>query len=132
MEMRRLAAVLGLAVLLAAPGCSRAPGDPDGLGLSANVPAEAASIRGDIKEVDRSRGGLRFLVEQNPARGAGEPIAWVDVVRETRVLARTDGRTADASSAELAVGTRVQVWFTGPVRESFPVQATGGTVLIER
>lgn len=130
--MKRLAAVFGLVALcLAAPGCSRAPGDPDGPGLSANVPAEAASIRGDIKEVDRSRGGLRFLVEQNP-RGAGEPIAWVDVDRDTRVLARTGGSTASASSAELAVGMRVQVWFTGPVRESFPVQATGGTVLIER
>lgn len=124
--------MFGLAVCLAAPGCSGAPGDPDGPGLSAGVPAEAASIRGDIKEVDRSRGGLRFLVEQNPARGAGEPIAWVDVDRDTRVLARTDGRTGSASSAELAVGMRVQVWFTGPVRESFPVQATGGTVLIER
>jgi len=30
------------------------------------------------------------------------------------------------------VGARVRVWFTGPVAESFPVQATAGTVLILR
>lgn len=124
--------MLALTVWLAAPGCSSAPGEPDRPGLSAGVPSESASIIGGIKEVDRRGGGLRILVEQVPARSAGEPIAWVTVNRGTRMLERADGRTGAASSTALAVGMRVQVWFTGPVAESFPVQATAGTVLVER
>jgi hypothetical protein len=131
-RMKRLAAMFALAACLVATGCSRGPGEPDGPGLSANVPSEAASIIGEIKEIDRSGGGLRILVEQIPTRSAGEPIAWVSVNDGTRVLQRTDGGTSRASASALAVGARVQVWFTGPILESFPVQTTGGTVLVER
>jgi len=124
--------MLALMACLAAAGCSGAPGDPDGPGLSASVPDESASIIGDIKQVEAGSGRVRMLVEQIPTRSAGEPVAWVTVTGRTRVLARADGRTTGAASSELTVGTRVQVWFTGPVAESFPVQATAGTVLIER
>jgi hypothetical protein len=130
--MKRLAAMFALAAWLAAAGCSGAPGEPDGPRLSASVPNETASIIGEIREIDRSGGGLRILVEQIPTRSAGEPIAWVSVNDGTRVLQRTDGGTARASAGALAVGARVQVWFTGPILESFPVQTTGGTVLIDR
>lgn len=124
--------MLALAACLAAPGCSGAPGEPDGPGLSASVPAESPSIIGDIKQVEQGSGTTRMLVEQIPTRSAGEPIAWITVTGRTRVLARADGHTSTASRGELVLGTRVQVWFTGPVAESFPVQATAGTVLIER
>lgn len=124
--------MLALAACLAAPACSGAPGEPDAPGLSARVPSESASIIGDIKQVEQSEGRTRILVEQVPTRSAGEPIAWITITGRTRVLARADGHTTDASARELVVGTRVQVWFTGPVMESFPVQATAGTVLIER
>lgn len=128
--MKRLTTA-ALAVLLAA--CAGAPGDPavDG-SANLNVPADAASIIGDVKQVEGGGQPTRILVEQIPTRSAGEPIAWVDVTPRTRILARSGGRTARASAAELAVGARVWVWFDGPVRESFPVQATGGTILIER
>ncbi|HST60661.1 MAG TPA: DUF3221 domain-containing protein [Longimicrobium sp.] len=36
------------------------------------------------------------------------------------------------TAADLAVGARVQAWFTGAVRESYPVQADAGTILVER
>ncbi|HEX5643131.1 MAG TPA: DUF3221 domain-containing protein [Thermoleophilia bacterium] len=39
-----------------------------------------------------------------------------------------DGRRGDAS--DLAQGARIAVWFEGPVRESYPVQATAGVVQI--
>jgi hypothetical protein len=71
-------------------------------------------------------------VEQIPTRSAGYPIAWIAVPRGTDVVQRAGGSVSRGSSQELAVGLRVQVWFTGPVAESYPVQATAGTVLIER
>lgn len=130
--MKRSAAIFALAGFLVAAACSRGPGEPDGPGLSANVPDEAASIIGDIKQVEQSNGRLRILVEQIPTRSAGEPIAWITVGAGARVLERQDGRATRSSASGLTVGTRVWVWFTGPVMESFPVQATAGTVVIER
>lgn len=129
--MKKMPLIAALAACFAAGACSSAPGEPDAPGsASVSVPADAASIIGDVKEVEDGR--ARILVEQIPTRSAGEPIAWVDVTPQTRILVRENGTTARGTAASLAVGTRVQVWFTGPVRESFPVQATGGTILIER
>jgi hypothetical protein len=96
------------------------------------VPTEAASIIGDIAQVERTGGRLRILVEQIPTRSAGYPIAWIAVEPRTAVVERAGSSVSRGSSAELAVGMRVQAWFTGPVAESYPVQATAGTVLIER
>lgn len=130
--MKRRTAMLALALCLAAPACSGAPGEPDGPGLSASVPTDAASIIGDVREVERMEGRIRILVEQIPTRSAGYPIAWISVNRRTDVVQRAGGSVSRGSSAELAEGMRVQVWFTGPVAESYPVQATAGTILIER
>lgn len=130
MPRTRRTAIFALAVCLAAPACTRLPGEP---ALQASVPADAASIIGEITQVERSDDGpLRILVEQIPSRSAGEPIAWITVNRRTDVLQRAGGSLSAASPAEFEVGMRVQVWFTGPVAESFPVQATAGTILIER
>jgi hypothetical protein len=54
------------------------------------------------------------------------------VPRGARVLASSGGTVTGASAADLVTGTRVRVWFKGPVAESFPVQAAAGTVLILR
>ncbi len=124
--------MLAMAACLAAPACSSAPGEPDGPGLSASVPTDAASIIGDITEVDRRNGGLRILVEQIPTRSAGYPVAWISVSPGTDVVRRADGSVSRGSSQELEVGMKVQVWFTGPVAESYPVQATAQTVVVER
>lgn len=129
MNRRILAAAL--AVLLAAPACGAA-GGPEQPTLSLNVPGESADIIGSVTQVERTGEEPRLLVEQVPTRSTGYPIASVYVTPRTRILARSGGRTTRATAADLAVGTRVQVWFTGPVRESYPVQADAGTLLIER
>ena len=130
--MKRLTATFAVAACLAAPACTRGPGEPDGPGLSASVPTEAASIIGDITQVEQGEDRLRILVEQIPTRSAGHPIAWIAVNRRTTIVLRAGGALSRGSPAELEVGVRVQAWFTGPVAESYPVQATAGTVLIER
>jgi hypothetical protein len=130
--MKRLTVLCALAACLAASACSSAPGELDGTSQTASAPTEAASIIGDIAQVERTNGRLRILVEQMPTRSAGYPVAWIAVNRETAVVQRAGGSVSRGSSAELAVGMRVQAWFSGPVAESYPVQATAGTVLIER
>jgi beta-N-acetylhexosaminidase len=131
--MTRLALAAVLALCLAAPACTGGPGDPEQPGaLSVSVPDEAASIIGEVKQVEGSGGVRRFLVEQIATRSAGYPIARVFVSPQTRILVRSGGRTSRGTMADLAVGARVQAWFTGPVRESYPVQADAGTILVER
>lgn len=112
-----------LAAALAA-GC----GMPSG----ATLPSEAPSFEGTIQQSSAIQGGRRILVEASPPVAGKEPAAHVTVLSGAAVLAGSGGRIARASADELVVGARVRVWFTGPVAESFPVQATAGTVLILR
>src|SRR5687768_1365102 len=90
-RMKRLTAVFAVAACLAAPACTRGPGEPDGPGLSASVPTDAASIIGDITQVERGEDRIRILVEQIPTRSAGHPIAWIAVTRRTTVVERAGG-----------------------------------------
>jgi hypothetical protein len=132
--MKRMVLAAALAMMLGAPACSGGSGEPS-LPRSASlvVPGDAASIIGDVTEVEGGAGRrVRILVEQIPTRSAGHPIAWIAITDRTRILARSGAETSRASLAEVAVGTRVWVWFDGPVAESFPVQAQAGTLLIER
>jgi hypothetical protein len=130
-RIKQLVVILGIACMAAA-GCARGPGEPDAAAPAASVPSAGASIIGDIAQVERTDGRLRILVQQIPTRSAGYPSAWIAVGADTDVLQRAHGSVARASAGELVVGMRVQAWFTGPVMESFPVQTTAGTILIER
>ena len=131
--MKRLAVAAVLALCLAAPACTGGPGDPEQPGaLNASVPGETASIIGEVKQVEGPAERRSLLVEQIATRSAGYPIAWVYVSPQTRVLVRSGGRTSRGTAADVGVGARVQAWFTGGVRESYPVQADAGTILVER
>lgn len=116
--------------ILTLTGCTDPPGDastpagPDADALEA-VLRESPSIRG---ELTGRLGSGRILVEEDPDEIRAYAKAWVDLERATRVF-RADGTRA--STDDLTSGLRVSVWFTGPVRESYPVQAVGDVVLIE-
>jgi hypothetical protein len=125
--MRNVFAIAALAACLTMQACNGAPGGPDGPGLDV-IPDDAASIIGDVTQAE----GPRILVEQIPTRSAGYPVAWVSVSRRTTIVERGAGGVARSSASALTVGTRVQVWFNGPVMESYPVQAHAGTIVIER
>ena len=96
------------------------------------LPREVAGIRGLITEVRAPFGqveGFRIRVEQEPTRSAGTPKADVFVAPSTPVFQRVGHR---ASAAELRLCQELSIWFTGPVRESYPVQATARAIVIER
>lgn len=56
--------------------------------------------------------------------------ASVTVKEETRIYLEADGRRSEVEFNDLSVGQRVEVVFTGPVMESYPVQATAGEITV--
>jgi Protein of unknown function (DUF3221) len=98
---------------------------------SETAPATEPDIRGTVTKVNVSVEPRTVLVEEKPEESAGSPKASVQLTPETRVLKRAAGEVGRAAPEELAVGQTVSVWFSGPVMESYPVQATAATVVIE-
>ena len=104
-------------LLIAALGCE------DDSKSTKGIPADPPAIAGEITAATASS----IRVEENPADDWGSAKAEVRLTAHTRVLNR-DGRPAAA--AQLTVGQTVQAWFTGPVAESYPVQATADVIVI--
>ena len=119
------AAIAAMALLLALAGCAMAP-DDDAAAIGAGIPAGPASIHG---QVTRMPAPGNLLIEADPAQTSGSDKAAVQLAAKARVWHR-DGRTA--TPGDLAVGQTVSAWFTGPVRESYPLQADARAVVIER
>jgi hypothetical protein len=100
-------------------------------------PFRLPDIRGAIAEVEvfdkgTAEGALaRILIEGPGTDDTLYDVAWVEIMAATAIS--FDGETfAPPTLADLAPGRQVQVIFTGPVRESYPVQAVAGQVLIYR
>jgi hypothetical protein len=108
--MRTLAWIV---VAVAVAGCAASPlGEPSLTGLITNT------------------SGDRILVEENPQETAGSAKAAVRISEQTEILHSSGAR---ASRNDLLVGDRVRVWFTGPVAQSYPVQATAARIeILER
>jgi hypothetical protein len=70
-----------------------------------------------------------MLVEGEIADGTSFDKASVNVTKKAEVLYEGADGWSRYSFGELAVGDTVAVWFTGPVAESYPVQAAAGTVV---
>jgi len=88
-----------------------------------------ASIIGQITSVNRSGENIGSIrVEARPQDSAGSDKAVARIGQGTPVFG-LDGKAADFNA--LQVGQWVRVWFTGPVAESYPVQATASAVAID-
>ena len=85
----------------------------------------SAALQGGSTLAD-TRGSIR-VESGHPDPGSYDKavVAWDDATR----IARRDG--TPAAPDELAKGVTVSVWFTGPVRESYPVQAVAGLIVVE-
>jgi hypothetical protein len=130
---RALAALAVLAVLGSAVvgGCGGATAaQPASPSPSASPPSAPADITGVVKDVAISTGGDSLpvlLVVAGPGSTSSVDRASVRVTKDT-VVWTAEGVRGDA--ADLAKGEQVGVWFSGPVAESYPVQATAGVVRI--
>lgn len=150
-------AALMLAALTGCPGTPESGAPRGAPSASATIPSEPPSIAGAITTARTSevRGapadarpdqpvssddtGLAgpvidsthsILVEVDPTKTAGSDKAWVTIRRDTPVLSPNGMTVANPWSA-LMPGARVRVWFEGPVRESYPVQADAKLVVVD-
>jgi hypothetical protein len=103
------------------PGSRSQPSDRDAGDL---VATQAPSIQGTLTRVSQDR----ILVEEEPLDSSGSAKASVRLSKSTSVL-RNSG--SPASRDDLAVGQKVSVWYSGPVAESYPVQANAAAVRID-
>lgn len=108
--------LLAILIVACAPATPRASSGPP-------------SIEGRITAVDRSGDRIGTIrVEANPSESSGSDKAVVRITQSTEILR---GDSARVDFGALDNGQWVRVWFVGPVRESYPVQADAGRVQID-
>jgi hypothetical protein len=121
------ALVLTLAVALAACGTCNDCGPSVGHGPPpVNGPAGVPSVTGTASKVTSTS----FVVQDGKDPSGAALAASIKVPADTPVLRSSGGGFTKASLDDLQDGVAVQVWFTGPVAESYPVQATAGTIVL--
>ena len=109
---------------LVSSGCSPAVTDPSVSDATAAIPRTTPSIIGQVTAIALPM----VVVEEKPTEPHGSAKAGVRITEGTQVLRQGEGVV---SATELRVGQQVKVWFTGPVMESYPLQATAGVIVIE-
>jgi hypothetical protein len=133
---RALAALAVLVALWAAVAVVAGCGGPAGGGTSSPTPSAngRADITGVVRELTRTGadddGWPVLLVVGDSSAADSVDRASVRVTAGTTVWGPAGEGREELSAADLAVGERVAVWFTGPVAESYPVQATAGDIEI--
>jgi beta-N-acetylhexosaminidase len=92
-----------------------------------------ADVRGEVKKVT----GLRakdlvgnVLVEGSKEKDTQHDKASVTLTSKTKIYLWADGKKKDAKFTDVKEGSKVQCVFTGPVAESYPVQARASEVII--
>jgi Protein of unknown function (DUF3221) len=90
-------------------------------------------VRGAITRIESERRGkalARVLIEGVKESDTEVDKALVYVTAETGLFIKRGGERKPAEIAELKEGQRVEACFIGPVRESYPVQATAAEITI--
>jgi len=133
--MRRTLWIVGLVVaalvaLVPLAGCTAA----------LHAPTTTPDMSG-ARVVAKSGGGdtwsFRMEVDVDAAKqagiqdaGVGYTVASVRVDSKTVILRQTANGVEKASAQDVIGAAFLNVWFTGAVAESYPVQATTGTIVI--
>ena len=121
--LRSLAVATAIIALLA--GCRASQ--------TVDIPSDAPSIRGTItNSTAATTGDLlgSILVEEVPSDQSGSDKSSVRVGRDTRILVRGSAGLRRGTFADLHTGQIAEAWFTGPVMESYPTQATASVVVV--
>ena len=100
-------------------------------GCAPTPPGAAPTIpNGVITSMNAGADGLGSVLVESDDPDTTFDKASVSVTDKTTLLRETDNGYVEAVFAELAEGTRVDVWITGPVAESYPVQASADAMVI--
>lgn len=118
----RLAAALILAALSPLTAC---------LPPEIALPDREPDIRGEISEL-RPIDGSPDTIGTFVVRGSGNYDYALVIMREdTKLLFDPGDSTARSIGAvEITDGDTVEVWFEGPVAESYPVQGTAAAIVV--
>jgi len=124
-----LAAAVALVALslVAVVACGGSGGDP--AGDKTPPPVGAADITGRLSQLSLAADGTAsFLVVADPGTSGAYDRAMVRTTADTVVWAPAGEGRRTLASGDLRAGLRVAVRFTGPVAESYPVQAVAADV----
>ncbi len=108
-------------LLLSAFGCSAGQ---DGI----QETGSQVGIRGIIIDISLTEGGAAIMVEGQVEEDTVYDRASVKINSDTMIQKDDMSRLFEIS--DLRVGDRVEVYFAGPVAESYPVQGTAAIVRI--
>jgi hypothetical protein len=95
-----------------------------------SAPAGPPSIRGTITSLSPQAGQGVVLVEEHPQDQAGSAKASVTINAATRIYRGRVGASTKGSFSDLRNAQLVEIWFSGPVLTSYPVQATASVIVI--
>lgn len=124
-----IGARLALALVVLLVGCAgvRVPSaTPDMQGASVASSTENAGSWTLLLEVDIDAAKQAGIQDA----GDGYDAASARVDSKTAILRKTETGVEEATIDDVLAARFLNVWFTGPVAESYPVQATAGTILI--
>jgi len=112
--------------LVAVVACGGSGGDPGG---DKTLPVGAADITGRLSQLSLAADGTAsFLVVADPSTSGAYDRAMVRTTADTVVWAPAGDGRRTLTAGDLRAGLRVAVRFTGPVAESYPVQAVAADV----
>jgi len=122
-------------------GCADPKSGTTANGEEPRLPSAEADIHGIITEMGRrpreTNGGGSVgerigvvLVEENPDEETGSQKDSVTVTKATRLFERQGGDLARIRFDDLKAGQRARAWYTGPVAESYPRQATASLIVV--
>lgn len=128
-----MAITAAVIILLTSAGCGSS-GDNDD---STNRIDEGVDIRGYVTSTWGISADPRpsevlgsILIEGELEEDTSFDRANVTVTEDTRIYVQRDGERMEVDFLDLTVGQYVEASFTGPVAESYPVQATASEIVV--
>jgi hypothetical protein len=118
---RKITIIILSLILIIFAGCSANPGPPA-------TAVYQIGIRGIIKDINISKDGANILVEGKIQEDTVYDKASVRINTDTMIQKDNLNRLFEVS--DLKLGDKVEVFFKGPVAESYPVQGTADIVRI--
>src|SRR4028119_601426 len=121
-------------------GCADPKPGTTASGEEPGLPSAEADIHGVITEVGRvpqeanggGGAGERIgvvLVEENPDEETGSQKDSVTVTKATKLLERRGQDLTPIAFEDRKIGQHARAWYTGPVAESYPRQATARVIV---
>jgi beta-N-acetylhexosaminidase len=120
---KKLVLIMCIFLLFTAVGCSKVSSKENAVGYNKVSSKEKLDIRGEITKLslnDSSR-IVNILVEGKIEEDTSYDKASVYVGEKTKIYQADTNK--ELTIGDLKEGLKVEIVFTGPVRESYPVQA---------